>query len=147
MSDVHLSDAALNAFFESPYGPVVKDTTRRTIKVRTEAVRLVKNPGKGKVYKLYGPKRTHQASSPGDPPATDQGMLSASIDHAVGVDAEGVYGVVGSGLKKALWLELGTNNARTITDDYGDEISFPGEGSSRMAARPFLRPALEKAKD
>lgn len=122
--DVHINPAALERFVNRPAGPVAKDLEKRAIRVRTEAVRLVHQPGRGRTYRLTNPRRVHRASAPGQPFATDLGTAAASIGHAMGRDARGIYAQVGSGLKKFRWLELGTR---------------------RMAARPSLRRALRKA--
>lgn len=122
--DIVFDAQALDALLASPTGPVGADLLKRAIRVETEVKRLTKQPGRGRVYRKYNPRRDHRASAPGDPPATDQGHLSASYGHAVGKDGQGLYAQVGTGLKKGRWLELGT---RTIDP------------------RPALRPALAKA--
>jgi hypothetical protein len=93
-----------------------------------ELVRAAKlelsQPGSGRTYRKG--KHTHVASAPGEPPAVDTGALRNSID------METVGGVlrVGSGLEKAPGLEFGTI-----------------EDGGHIAPRPFMRPALAKAKD
>lgn len=67
-------------------------------------------------------------SSPGEPPAVDTGRLRASITHRLeggGRDTR-TKGYVGTNVEYAPYLEFGT---------------------SRMAARPFLTPALEKHRE
>jgi HK97 gp10 family phage protein len=61
----------------------------------------------------------HQASAPGEPPATDTGKLVGSIV----ADAEGLRAWVVARSVYAIWLEYGT---------------------SSMAPRPFLVPAAER---
>lgn len=51
----------------------------------------------------------------------DTGRLRASVTHALERDATGIVGTVGTNVEYAPFVELGT---------------------SRMAAKPFLRPAL-----
>lgn len=119
--DVRIDPQALGQYVNSPNGDVARDLTRRAINVNTEAVRLVHQPGTGRVYVKSNPRRVHRASAPGQPPATDQGLLAASIGWALGVDGVGLFAQIGSGLKKARYLELGTR---------------------KMAPRPFLRRAL-----
>lgn len=63
---------------------------------------------------------THQASAPGEAPASDTGTLIGSIYHEAENDLR--Y-AVGSRADYAPWLEFGTR---------------------KMGARPFFRPALEK---
>jgi HK97 gp10 family phage protein len=55
----------------------------------------------------------------------DTGRLRASITWALGGDSEGVYADIGTNVLYAPYVELGT---------------------SRMRARPFLRPALSAAR-
>lgn len=119
--DVRIDPVALAQYVNGPNGDVAKDLTRRAVNVHREAVRSLHEPGSGRVYVKNNPRRIHRASAPGAPPATDLGLLAASVGWAIGHDAVGVFAQVGSGLRKALWLERGT---RTI------------------APRPFLRRAL-----
>lgn len=65
-------------------------------------------------------------SKPGEPPAVDTGRLRSSITHDVKVEGDEVIGLVGTATEYGLYLELGTN---------------------KMAARPFLRPAVFNNKD
>lgn len=91
-------------------------TTATQIASRAK-VKIMDGPKTGKVYQIG--KVTHQASAPGEAPATDTGNLVNSINtervkpmlHRVNVHAE-----------YAAHLEYGT---------------------SRMAARPFLQPSFE----
>lgn len=76
-------------------------------------------PGTGIVYK-HGSVE-HQASAPGEAPAVDTGLLRASYDIAVDEAAKHVD--VGTNVVYAPMLEYGT---------------------SRMAARPHFRPAIEQ---
>lgn len=64
-------------------------------------------------------------SQPGSKPAVRTGRLRDSITWRPGVDAASPYVDVGSAVVYAPFVELGT---------------------SRMAARPYLRPALEAAR-
>lgn len=64
-------------------------------------------------------------SAPGQGPGVVSGLLRASITWRPGVDAQSPYVDVGSAVEYAPYVELGT---------------------SRMAARPFLRPALDAAR-
>ncbi len=70
----------------------------------------------GKVYQ-HG-NVSHQASAPGQAPATDTGMLVNSIGVRRGDQAAIVV----------------------VAARYGRDLEF---GTSRMAARPYLRPALD----
>jgi hypothetical protein len=123
--DVVINPSALDRYVDRPTGPVARDLERRAIRVETEAKRLVHQPGTGRVYRKTNPRRIHRASAPGQPFATDIGVAAASITHGIGRDAQGIYAVVGSGLRKFKFLELGTRF---------------------MRPRPVLRRALRKAR-
>ncbi len=64
-------------------------------------------------------------SQPGHGPSARTGRLRGSITWRLGVDFLGTYVDVGSAVTYARFLE---------------------EGTSKMAARPFLKPALEAAR-
>lgn len=92
---------------------------------KAEAVRGIQGgPASGRVYEKYSPRRTHQASAPGQYPATDTGRLASSIE-------------VNMPTRARLMGEVGTAVM------YGRHLEF---GTSRMAARPWLMPSFEKAK-
>jgi len=78
--------------------------------------------GAGRLYRkrkgIY-----HRASLPGQPPAIDTGLLRASIQHEVLKSRDRVTGRAGTNVDYGRYLELGT---------------------SRMAPRPYLRPALDR---
>lgn len=135
---VQINDAAIEAMFADPDGPVAKIIEQKAYNVENAAKALLLIPGSGRMYqpgvltfrrggKIYsnystgGRTTPHKASAPGDPPASDTGSLLGSISHKMEV-GDTVYATVGSPLKYAIWLELGTRY---------------------MAPRPFLRPALD----
>ena len=91
------------------------------VEMRADIVTSIqRGPASGITYKKSNPTRTHTASAPGQPPMSDTGRLANSITF----DRQGkLTAVVGSALNYAPWLEYGT---------------------SRMAARPFFRPAVER---
>ena len=91
------------------------------IEMRADIVqRIQRGPASGITYKKSKPTRTHTASAPGQAPMSDTGRLANSITF----DRVGnLTATVGSALNYAPWLEYGT---------------------SRMAARPFFRPAVER---
>lgn len=108
--------------------------------VGLEFVRVIKEmlsrPGTGRLYNRGGKrgkkrrkatiaKSAHRASAPGEPPARDRGILIGSI----GMDVAGEVLTVGTGQKKAIWLEFGT-----LKD------------GGHMEARPFMRPSLVELK-
>lgn len=129
---------AIQAFFRDPTGPVAHIIEQKAYNVETAMKELLLIPGSGGVYypgvltfrrggKIYsnfstgGRTTEHQASAPGEPPASDYGFLLGSIRHVMKV-GDTVYAQIGSDLDYALWLELGTRF---------------------MAPRPFMRPALD----
>lgn len=77
----------------------------------------------GVTNEKYNPRRTHTASSAGNPPNSDTGFLVSNI-HAV-IDADRLGGSVESRADYSGFLEFGT---------------------SKMKARPYLQPALEENK-
>jgi HK97 gp10 family phage protein len=89
--------------------------------VRNEAILgIQQTPRTGKRYKRG--KKTHIASSAGNPPAIDTGRLLNSINYAI---KNRYTGEVYASTEYAAALEFGT---------------------VRMAARPFMQPALEKSR-
>lgn len=86
--------------------------------------RLINSPPKtGIIYKRTHPRRTHQASAPGEAPAADLGGLTTSGRViAPVIEAERVVG-------KVNW---GTDYARRL--EFGGEYVLP---------RPYARPALD----
>jgi hypothetical protein len=122
---LHWDDAQVARLLTSENGPVAKTLLRKAVLVDASAKRLLSSHGRGRVYRLSNPKRTHQASAPGESPATDLGRLRASINYAIAVDSIGLYSWVGTNVSYAGYLERGT---------------------SRMAPRPYLRPALFAAR-
>ena len=99
--------------------PLLSAVVRKAaLDVEAWAKLAVQSPPKtGRVYKRAGGKR-HQASAPGEAPATDTGNLVNSIGiRPAGKDTWAVF----ARAKYALGLEVGT---------------------ARVAARPFMVPAL-----
>lgn len=67
-----------------------------------------RGPATGQIYEKYSPRRTHQASAPGEAPATDTGRLANSVT----VEDIGPLTIeVGTDVEYGPWLEFGT---RTI---------------------------------
>lgn len=94
--------------------------------VRTTAVQSILTGAKsGRVYEKYEPRRTHQASRAGEPPASDTGFLASQITTEVKVQGDKVIGQIVASAPYAKHLEFGTTN---------------------MLARPFMQPALQKNK-
>lgn len=92
--------------------------------VRGTAIQSIARGTKtGVTYQKYNPTRTHTASAAGEPPATDTGRLVSSIFQDTKKRGKTFVGIVGASVDYAIHLEFGTTN---------------------MAARPFLQPALRK---
>lgn len=87
-------------------------------------------PGKG--------RKEHRASKPGKSPAIDVGTLRASIMSEIEVSGLSVDGRVGPDIEKiAAKAPVGTDV------NYGYYLEI---GTSKMAPRPFLRPALRRTR-
>lgn len=101
---------------------VARDVEATAQQARGEIMRrIMRGPKTGKVYKRGGV--THQASAPGEAPASDTGRLANSVQIKRVSDKRAT---VGSRLAYALYLEMGTDNIR---------------------ARPVWRPVARKAAD
>ena len=92
--------------------------------VRNTAVQSILSGAKsGRVYEKYEPRRTHQSSRAGEPPASDTGFLASQITTEVKVQGDKVIGQIIASAPYAKHLEFGTSD---------------------MLARPFMQPALKK---
>lgn len=98
--------------------------SRATMMVEGTAKDSIQKGGTGILYEKYKPRRSHRASAPKEPPATDTGFLVSQISMNVKKEANGVIvGQVISAAPYSAHLEFGTTN---------------------MTERPFMQPALEK---
>lgn len=122
--------------------------------IHSAALASLQRAKHGRVYRTRG--RRHQASAPGEPPASLSGELARSIK--IKVFSDGVSGAVYSRLDKAWWLESGAMNrlvggtfatARVGVRFRGDGTAFQfatrrvGGKSNRLDPRPFLVPARD----
>jgi len=93
-------------------------------------VGIIGNPQVVAIYRAEGKENMsayHQASSPGQPPATDTGTLIASIESKMET-----YQLTSSHKASAVvWTE----------NDYAKFLEF---GTKKIEPRPFMTPALEK---
>jgi HK97 gp10 family phage protein len=95
-----------------------REVQRARLAVETTAKKLINGPPK--TGEWYG---NHQASAPGEAPATDTGTLVSSIESKMEVLSPGVAGA-------AVWTEK----------KYGRWLEF---GTIHIEPRPWLTPALE----
>ena len=93
---------------------------RTAVSIHGDAVKSIQRGRKsGRIYLKTQAGIPHQASAPGEAPATDTGALVSSLQlKGAGTSTMYVY----TNLKYAPFLEFGT---------------------SRLAPRPFMRPALQ----
>lgn len=108
----------------SPLGIAVE--TRRVLaiggtKMHADIVRSMKNTPRGDKRYRRG-KKHHVSSRPGNPPAIDTGNLVGSIRY----DVEGMGLRIGAGINKPPYPK------------------YLEKGTSRMAARPWLKPAVDR---
>ena len=93
--------------------------------------KVIRSISRGQKTKRVGSRLVGlNPSRPGRPPKVLHGLLRNSIAHRTDVTRQGIDVYVGANTKYARRLELG--------DAYG-----PLRGSSRIEARPYLRPAIE----
>jgi HK97 gp10 family phage protein len=90
--------------------------------IRTTAIKSIQRGTKsGVVYQKYAPNRTHQASAPGQAPASDTTALWKNITSEI----DGKQATI-------------TSNA-----EYSAALEF---GTERIRPRPFMVPAMEQAR-
>lgn len=109
------NQANLSRLLTSPQGPVYVDLARRAVLVESRAKQNASQPHR------FGP---NTGSEPGGGPAVRSGRLRGSITFELGHDAHGPWARIGTNVFYAPFVEGGT---------------------SRMAARPFIVPALGAA--
>lgn len=118
-----MAEVKIDWFPEQASAVIRQATLRGVIKganiIRNEILRLIQDtPKTGRVYVRRG--ISHQASAPGEPPASDTGNLVQNI--TVMIDAEHFSAVVNSGA------------------EYADALEF---GTLKTEPRPYMRVALE----
>jgi len=143
VADIQIDEGALDDLLYSPDGPVGVDMERRAENVEAMAKELASSVGAGVMWPeivrtrlrgvprytpgrlwMFGPPSGHRSSLPGAPPAIDTGMLRDSIRHEPGPEDPGPSWDIGTDLYYSRFVEVGT---------------------SYMAPRPYLRPALVAA--
>lgn len=98
----------------------VRVTTFR-VKANTKR-RIMLPPKTGRIYHR-GKGRVHQASAPGEAPATDYGYLVASVNAEFKRKLEGII---------------------SVSAEYAAGLEF---GSARVEPRPFLKPATNEERE
>lgn len=100
---------------------------------------LQRGPKSGRVYAKYNPKRLHQASAPGEYPATDTGFLVASIGFETEDNPSMPEVVMFAGASYAIPLELKPSSrggrpfmSRAVNEKKG---SYPKILSAAIEAR------------
>lgn len=122
--------------------------------VLTRGTERLKNPPKtGHTYRRRGV--THQASAPGESPATDTGRLAGSGD--VYPNLEAMSARVNWSTDYARTLELGGRTYGSVLAQHAVRTFLSGRlpsnnpllklelGTHTIAARPFARPALSES--
>lgn len=78
-----------------------------TLATHDRAIKGIKRgPATGRVYEKYRPRRTHQASAPGQYPQSDTGRLASSIQFELPTSTTAPEGVIGTNLQYGKHLEL-----------------------------------------
>jgi len=110
----------LEPFFRSNEAAAELDTVLQLSAqiIRGIIIEKISQHGTGRIYKRGD--IVHQASSPGDPPATDTGFLKSSI----GINQEFLFAEIIANTNYAGFLE---------------------DGTSKMKARPYMKPSMEEA--
>jgi len=112
---ITINDAGLKEGIAKDAGKFVRQIA---FAIEAEMKLLMAGPKSGRLYRRRG-GRTHQASAPGEAPAVDTGFLINSIRTVVKSD---------------------TRAEITVAAEYAEGLEF---GTDRVAARPFVRPAIE----
>lgn len=117
----------------SKVAPKIDGELEKTIalccdKVRSDIQYSMAHTQRDTTKNYYTNNRTkaHHPSLPGNPPARDTGNLTNSIRWEIHNEGKEIYGIVGSS-------QLDENYA--VYTEYG---------TTKMAPRPWLRPAMEK---
>lgn len=125
--------AALKKFGADGEREIDKVVQATGIEIRGDIVKMYqRSTPTGRVYKKSSPRRTHRASAPGEPPATDTGRLASSVRYkkvaqgSAEVDTQVKYGA---------WLEFGTLRI----------AKRPAWLPASEAARPKFKDRLERA--
>ena len=111
--------------------------------LKKESVALInKKPKSGRLYSIVknGIRTIHQASAPGEAPAVITGRLRASVDFEVSGSNTMTFGAKNSVTMRASTDVVSTGGSTQHVIDYPKYLE---DGTMKMAARPFLKPAIE----
>lgn len=113
---------ALRRLDEDARKEVKKAVDATGLSLRGEIVKKYqRGPATGEIYEKFNPRRTHQASAPGEAPATDTGRLANSV-------------VTSSDIQEPLTVEVSTDV------EYGPYLEF---GTRTIAPRPNWVPSVQ----
>lgn len=99
--------AQLRKLAEQGEGVVHELVTELTLDTHRRAVRGIQSgPASGRIYQKYNPRRTHQASAPGQYPMSDTGRLASSIQFEPPASESKPEGFVGTNLQYGKYLEF-----------------------------------------
>lgn len=114
---------ALRNLSEDAQKEVKKAVDATGLSLRGEIVKKYqRGPATGEIYEKFNPRRTHQASAPGEAPATDTGRLANSV-------------VTSSDIQEPLTVEVSTDV------EYGPYLEF---GTRTIAPRPNWVPSVQE---
>lgn len=124
----------------------IKAMNKAAITVQATAKKLIGGTGSGRLYRRrrqtgkrgsFKASDFHRASSPGNPPARDTGILANSVTFEVSVKNDRIKGSVGPDIAKI------KAQAPRSDPDYG---YFLEVGTRNIEKRPWLKPALVKSR-
>ena len=107
--------------------------------VRNAALETLTGERSGRQYFVPGTRKPYFASSPGDAPASATGMLRQNVHTSI--DRSGLMARVGIPEKSRRKAIIGKANIGASME-YGVHLEY---GTSKMKARPWLRPSFEKS--
>ena len=125
-----------NDFLFGVADAVEEAMTKSCIYVQGIARQSIGGKGSGRKYRRG--KKWHTASAPGQPPARDTGVLASSVSYEVNRRGFDIQGRVGPDLGRIRMSRQHTE------PDYGSYLEL---GTSRMKARPWLKPALIRSQN
>jgi HK97 gp10 family phage protein len=99
--------------------------------------KIQRGPKTGIVYEKIKPKRTHRASAPGQPPATDMGALASRGNYYIRRGK--MSATIGSNLAYAAYLEFGTRRIKPRP------AWVPAVQENRAKFNDRIREAIRKA--